>query len=80
VLLATLVIAILPLSWEDRKPVWVILAALLGLSEAWVAGNGGAVQQLRPRRAAPVAPPPVAARGVKPLTAPGRNTDRNATV
>ena len=34
VLLATLVVAMLPLSWEDQKSVWFMLAALLGLSQA----------------------------------------------
>jgi len=35
VLMATLMIAMLPLSWEDNKSTWVILAALLGLAETW---------------------------------------------
>jgi O-antigen ligase len=34
VLLATLVMAMSPLTWEDRKSVWVILAILVGLSQA----------------------------------------------
>jgi O-antigen ligase len=34
VLLATLGMAMSPLTWEDRKPVWFILAALIGLSQA----------------------------------------------
>lgn len=39
VLLATLVVTMLPLSWDDQKSVWFVLAALLGLSQAtgWVA-------------------------------------------
>jgi O-antigen ligase len=36
VLLVTLLMAMMPTSWEDRKPVWFILAALLGLSQATV--------------------------------------------
>jgi len=32
VLLATLFIAMSPLTWEDRKPVWFVLAAIVGLS------------------------------------------------
>jgi len=34
VLLATLMVVMLPLSWEDRKPVWFVLAALFGLAAA----------------------------------------------
>jgi O-Antigen ligase len=50
VLLATLLIAMLPLSWEDRKPVWFILAALLGLAEAILAARRTAAQPMaRPR-------------------------------
>jgi O-antigen ligase len=39
VLLATLGIAMLPLTWEDRRELWFVLAALLGLSRALVAGR-----------------------------------------
>lgn len=34
VLMGTLVVAMSPLTWEDRKSVWVILAILVGLSQA----------------------------------------------
>jgi O-antigen ligase len=34
VLLATLFVTTLPLTWEDSKPVWVVLALLLGLARA----------------------------------------------
>ena len=34
VLLATLALAMFPLTWEDRRPVWFVLAALIGLSHA----------------------------------------------
>jgi len=34
VLLATMAIAMLPLSWEDRKAIWISLALLLGLARA----------------------------------------------
>jgi O-antigen ligase len=44
-LFATLLIAILPLTWEDRKPVWFVLAALLGLSQAWIAESGALARQ-----------------------------------
>jgi O-antigen ligase len=75
VLLATLGIAMLPLTWEDRKAVWVILGALLGLSKSQVAAAGGAVGQLLPRRVAAIGRRPVAAR---PVIAPGRNADQDA--
>ncbi len=78
VLLATLGVAMLPLTWEDSKPVWFILAALLGLSQAQVAETGAAVRPRRPRQAAPVTRPPVTARRREPMTAPSRNADRDA--
>jgi O-antigen ligase len=34
VLLATLGVVMIPLTWEDQKPVWFILAALIGLARA----------------------------------------------
>jgi O-antigen ligase len=73
VLLATLGVAMMPLTWEDRRPVWFILAALLGLSQANFGGALGAGRQpdLRQaiRRGGPAAPP----RLREPLTAPHRN-------
>jgi O-antigen ligase len=44
-LLATLFVAMSPLTWEDRKPVWFILAALLGLSQATLAARASAQGQ-----------------------------------
>jgi len=68
VLLATVIVAMSPLTWEDRKSVWVVLAILVGLSAALrtVPGAGQAVPAPagpllgRPitRRPAPVATPP----------------------
>jgi O-antigen ligase len=59
VLMATLGIAILPLSWDDRKPVWMILAVLAAFSEALRQGRAGTspiqIQQPHPLRSAPVA-------------------------
>lgn len=55
VLLATLGTAMLPLTWEDRRVVWVIMGALLGFSQAHLAMRGRAVQQPVPRRVAPLA-------------------------
>jgi len=60
-LLVTLFIAMSPTSWEDRKPVWFILAALLGLSQAPVAARGSVRVQ------APADPPATqAATGMRP--------------
>lgn len=56
VLFATVVVAMLPLTWEDHKIVWFTLATLLGLSAA----QGEAVRQPLPH--------PVAA--ARPLVAP----------
>jgi O-antigen ligase len=38
VLLAALCVAMLPLTWEDVKPAWFILAALIGLASARIGG------------------------------------------
>jgi O-antigen ligase len=77
VLLATLGMAMLPLTWEDRKPVWFILAALLGLSKAGV-GKGGAVQP-RPLQPAPIVRAPRAAQLRETLTTPRRRADLDTT-
>ena len=62
VLLATLVVTMLPLSWDDQKSVWFVLAVLLGLTQAYgvVRPRHAAVApQARPPR---VVRPPLAAR------------------
>jgi O-antigen ligase len=73
VLLATLGVAMMPLTWEDRRPVWFILAALLGLSQAHFGGAPVAGWQPHLRQAirgrGPAAPP----RLRDPLTAPHRH-------
>jgi O-antigen ligase len=74
-LLATLMIAILPLTWEDRKPVWFILAALLGLSQAWVSAGGGVVRAADPPRTRTALRPRAAARRLEPLTTPSPDRD-----
>ncbi len=78
VLLATLLVAMMPLTWEDRKPVWIVLAMLLGFAQAYVAESGGAAWGARSRRAAPVPAPRRAHRAREPLTAPRRTADRDA--
>ncbi len=72
VLLATLGIAMLPLTWEHHKAVWFILAALTGLSQAQGFGRRGDVRKGHTLRPAPLGRPPVAARPSDPLAAPGR--------
>lgn len=79
VLLAALCTAMMPLTWEDRKPVWVILAMLLGLAQAYVAERGGAATGQPHSRRAPVAGYERAARRLGPLAARRRNVDRDAT-
>lgn len=75
VLLATLGVAMLPLTWEDHKQLWFILAALVGISQSRVAPGGAA--RLRPLRAAPVARGPMAGGPRGPLIAPGHGPDRD---
>ncbi len=79
VLLATLAVVMLPLTWEDHKPVWIILAALLGLGRASVARVGPALAgQPQQWRAAPVANAPMAPRPRPPVTARHWNAGRDA--
>jgi O-antigen ligase len=73
-LLATLAVALLPLTWEDRKPVWFILAALLGLSQAWVA-TGGVVRSAGPPPPVRALGPRAAARRLEPLPTPSADQD-----
>ena len=76
VLLATMFVAMLPLTWEDRKPVWVILATLLGLAQAGPVPRPAAFQQVRGRRNVPTGPPRPAGR---PMATPlGRTPDPDA--
>jgi O-antigen ligase len=74
VLLATLGVAMLPLGWEDRKPVWFILGTLAALSQAQLVGMAGAAWQQASRRPTPLGPGPRRAR--MPLSVPVQNTDR----
>jgi O-antigen ligase len=50
VLLATMAIIMFPLTWEDHKPVWFILAALLGLSRVSYSRRPGTMPQPAPNR------------------------------
>jgi len=62
VLLATLVTAMLPLTWEDQKATWFIMAALIGMSALYVSGPRAAVRRPLLRRTVPAGRLPVAAR------------------
>ena len=70
VTLATLFVAMLPLPWEDNKPAWLVLAALLGLAQSRGTGTVGPAWQPRQQ---PMAGQPMATRPRKPLTPPVRD-------
>ena len=53
VLFMTMGIAMMPLTWEHRKAVWFVLAAIVGLSEARIAAARAAIRQ-----GVPLASPP----------------------
>jgi O-antigen ligase len=78
VLMATMVVAMTPLTWEDHKAVWFILAALIGFAHTPLADPGGAPPPALSRSAAAVRPR--AARPLEPLIAPRTNArwDRGA--
>ncbi len=79
VLLATLGVAMLPLTWEDTRAVWVILAAVLGFSQAFIAERGGASRQQPPHRAAPAAARPRTAGPLTRRTVPGQDEAPDVT-
>jgi len=64
--MATLVVAMMPLSWDDHKAVWFTLAALLGFAYATGKRIPTAVPAVPPRRPAPVMRPVAARRGRDP--------------
>jgi O-antigen ligase len=75
ILFATLGVTMLPLTWEDRRAAWFVLAALLGLAHSRAVETVGAVSRARVPGAAPVARPVTA----RPLVAPNRReVDRDA--
>jgi O-antigen ligase len=78
VLLATVCVAMLPLTWEDQKPVWLVLAMLIGLSHAAGPAFGSAPRHQMPRQAVAGFPRPNRPR--PPLTPVQRvsNTDPSA--
>jgi O-antigen ligase len=78
VLFATLGIAMFPLTWEDRRAAWYVLAALLGLSQAYVTGQFGAAVRQPPRVAVPPVGRPLPPRPRERLRVPGRDDARDA--
>jgi O-antigen ligase len=78
VLLATLLVTMMPLTWEDRKPVWIVLALLLGFAQAYVAESATGKWGAPAHRAAPARPPRRVPRPREPLTAPSRAADRES--
>ena len=75
VLLATLVVAMLPLSWDDQKSVWFMLGLLVGLAQAFRVGTPGLVGTAAPTRPAPVVRQPLAARSGTRAMRFSRNPD-----
>jgi hypothetical protein len=73
VLLATLGVAMLPLGWEDRKPVWFILGTLAAMSQGQLVGMARAAWQQGVRQPAPLGPPTQR----RPLTVPVQRAGRN---
>lgn len=67
VLMGTLVVAMLPLTWEHRKPVWFILAVLVGLSEALRVAPAG--RPAGPIRSGSPLQSPITRRPVGPVAA-----------
>lgn len=64
VLLTTLFFTLLPLTWEDQKPVWIILGALVGLSNAQVGSSSRPVRYPVAPQPAPIRSPVAAARAM----------------
>jgi hypothetical protein len=68
-----MITAMLPLTWEDQKSVWIIMAVLVGLSHAVVMGRGRT--EPAPVRSAgpPLVGRPVTRRPLGPPVLPGRD-------
>jgi O-antigen ligase len=62
VLLGTLGMAMFPLTWEDRRPVWFVLAALIGFAHVYIAQRGTAPPPPAPVRPVVVSRPRAARR------------------
>jgi O-antigen ligase len=79
VLLATLSIAMLPLTWEDRRPAWFVLAALIGFSHVQIVARGEHLRQPSPGRTGPPFGRPRAARQPERLMARVRDDGGDPT-
>jgi O-antigen ligase len=78
VLFATLVTAMLPLTWEDEKEVWLVSAMLFGMSSMVGAGLSGAASP-GGSRTAPIGRRPPAALSTERLATSGRIRNRDGT-
>jgi O-antigen ligase len=76
VLYTTLICTMMPLTWEDQKEVWFMMAALVGMAELPFTRAIEAVPESLPRRAAPYGSRPVAARTMERGPSPGRRLER----
>jgi O-antigen ligase len=72
ILLSTLAVAMLPLTWEDRRVVWFIMAALIGLSQAARLDRPEAAGHVLPPGAG-LAPRSRVTRRTEPMIASPRN-------
>ena len=75
VLLATTMVAMSPLTWEDQKPVWIILGLLIGMANIPVLQQSETVRRQFARRPAQRAVPavgPAVGRMASSRPAPGR--------
>jgi O-antigen ligase len=68
VLFCTLVVAMSPLTWEQQKSAWFVLAALVGLANA-VGVRGVSRQAVRARPGPPLVGSPITRRPVGPVAA-----------
>jgi exopolysaccharide production protein ExoQ len=76
VLLATLMVAMSPLTWEDQKPVWIILGVLIGMANIPALQQSEAVRRQFARRPAQRGVPamgPAVGRMASSRPSPGRN-------
>ena len=77
ILFVTLVTAMMPLTWEDQKEVWLVMGLLVAMASVQGAGPNSAVPQAAPRI---VGRPPLAGRSTGRLTSSGRPRDRDGPV
>jgi hypothetical protein len=69
VLLGTTMVAMTPLTWEDRKSVWVVLAILVGLSQALRTASVPSLAQPLPA-GPPLVGGPITRRPLAPVATP----------